>query len=369
MVGIFFQGTLEDNMIITTRCILNSIIENIDDEIVVIDPFKSNKLAKYIPEDIEIRKLSHVLECDGWNEIDKYTKEILEGIDTLIVFKVLMFQKYRADNFDYAKNFEQNKANNDRVYLNFVFLKNAMIKYNVVVNASKMCKYIYQIYIDPNEPCLNEHLHFKNYEKIFFMKRKNDNYVYVPYFESPVNKFAKHINKTCDFVFYCSAITDERKYILDIKDKIESIKNWDVHVITRRAVSKEGAKRCKQNDYYLKLAKSRYTLCIPSYDETAFSMNRFVEAFCNDCVCFVLNKCCLDDVDLTYPDIAEVIREKLLVKGFKDCKRKIKEISEEERLEILNEVKSTRSWKRMMSRKYLRKCYSKLKGLKVKSNE
>lgn len=80
MVGILFAGILENNVVITTKSFFDAIVESIDDEIVVLDPFKSNKLIKHIPQNIKVRKMWHLFECNCWNDVDKKTQELLKGI-------------------------------------------------------------------------------------------------------------------------------------------------------------------------------------------------------------------------------------------------------------------------------------------------
>ena len=365
MVGLLFNGVFENNMTMTVQFAIKAICDNVDN-VIVLDPFKGNKLTKILPKGIKVRKYCDALDYNSWEKIDEYTKTILEGIDTLIIYKTNILTGHCANDTKLLKRFEKNRKINDEYSINFRIVKQLFIKYNVVLNAAKTCKYIYQFYLDPKEPCLNDNLNFKNYKKVYCLNRPNGEYIYIPFFEQYVIKCAEHIEKDCDFLFYCTAIADERAYIADIKYKIESIPGWDTKIIVRKSVDSEGAKRMEQKEYYHKLAKSRYTICIQSYDPSTFSIYRFIEAVANDCLPFIHNGCCLDDVKCTFPDIYEIMKNKLIVKGFMEVKRKIDEIPEGERINILNEIKNTKSWKNFTNEKFIKKCWKQLKGLKVK---
>jgi hypothetical protein len=80
MVGILFAGILENNVVITTKSFFDAIVESIDDEIVVLDPFKSNKLIKHIPQNIKVKKCGIYLNAIAGMMLIKKTQELLKGI-------------------------------------------------------------------------------------------------------------------------------------------------------------------------------------------------------------------------------------------------------------------------------------------------
>lgn len=169
MVGLLFNGVFENNMTMTVQFAIKAICDNVDD-VIVLDPFKGNKLTKILPKGVKVRKYCDAFDYDSWKEIDKYTQKLLTGIDILIIYKTNILGGHCAKDTKLLREFEQNKKNNDAYSLKFNIIKGLLVKYNVVLNAAKTCKYIYQFYLDPKEPCLNDSLNFKNYKKSLLFK-------------------------------------------------------------------------------------------------------------------------------------------------------------------------------------------------------
>lgn len=327
-VALFLCGKIEDSSVMTTKCVIDTLTKVIDN-LVIIDPFTGNKLKKMLPEGTEIIKYD-VRNLGGWKEIYKYNRNLLESnnIDTMIIFKVVLSKGFKCGDMGQIKGFQKKRKENDMYGFNFNQTKNILTKFSLVESASKICENVYHFILDPQEASFEDVCNFKHFEKLYGMNR--DGYKYMPCFEYGVNKEAKHIEKTVDFVFYCSAVTEDRAYIANIKDKLESIDGWDVRI----NVPKANIRPLKQNEYYDKLASAKYSLCIPAYNKTAFSMYRFIEAACNDCICFIHKDVCLNDVKNTFPDIYDIMVEYLIVDNFKHIKYNIKNITEQERLDI-----------------------------------
>ena len=357
MVGIFINGKLEDASIMSTKCTLETMLSVIDD-VVVIDVFKGNKLKNILPDGTKfVKYLPNDL--DGWKSIEEYATNLLveNKIDTLIVFKNILANRYKCDNMGMVKNFDKKIKQNDTFSFNFKQSKDIYTKYMFVKCAANVCKNVYQFILDPQEPALETYIKFDNFKRLYGMNRIG--YTFMPCFEYGVNKYAEHIEKEIDFIFYCSAVTSDRQYIANQKEKLESIDNWDIQI----NVSRSKIRPLKQNEYYHKLAQSRYSLCIPAYDKTAFSMYRFIEALCNDCLCFIHKNVCLTDAKLTFPDIYDIMIKYLLIDNFKDIRKKIESMPESKRLEIIEKIKSTNSWKKIMDIDLIKRRWSKLKGV------
>ena len=62
------------------KAFFDAIVESIDDEIVVLDPFKSNKLIKHIPQNIKVKKCGIYLNAIAGMMLIKKTQELLKGI-------------------------------------------------------------------------------------------------------------------------------------------------------------------------------------------------------------------------------------------------------------------------------------------------
>lgn len=105
------------------------------------------------------------------------------------------------------------------------------------------------------------------------------------------------------------------------------------------------------------LAKSRFTLIIPSYDITTFSIIRFVESVSHGCLPFVLDSCNIDALENDFLNFKEIIEKYLIVHNFKEIDRKISEISEKERINIIKEIQQSDDWRRINNINYLKKCW------------
>lgn len=116
MVGLLFNGVLETNMTMTVQFAIKAICDNVED-VVILDPYKGNKLTKILPKGVKVRKYCDAFGYDSWKEIDKYTQKLLAGIDTLIVYKTNILGGHCAKDTKLLKEFEQNKKNNDAYHL------------------------------------------------------------------------------------------------------------------------------------------------------------------------------------------------------------------------------------------------------------
>ena len=169
-----------------------------------------------------------------------------------------------------------------------------------------------------------------------------------------VNGYDK--TKTGDFHFHCTAITEDRFFILDYMDMLRSIPNSNVRVFGAGKFDK--LKR--QTEFYEELSRYRYTVCIPPYDKTTFSIFRFWESVLLDALPFVYKGCSSKDLLLTFPDIRDIIIKERLVVDFEDIPKRIQEFSEEKRQSILKEIKDTKSFKKIMDLEFIKERWNKI---------
>ena len=148
---------------------------------------------------------------------------------------------------------------------------------------------------------------------------------------------------------------DRLQHIVDYKEYLE--RNYDCKIVTN--ITKEDRKPLKQQEYYNKLSKSEYTLIIPSYDISTFSIIRFLEAVMVDCLPLIYSLCDLTDLKRTFPDIFNIVERKLIVEDIRGIDDKMAEINDE-RKSILDEIKSTKSFKKITTEEMVSKYYAKL---------
>lgn len=104
-----------------------------------------------------------------------------------------------------------------------------------------------------------------------------------------------------------------------------------------------------------------FTLIIPSYDVTTFSIIRFFESVKNGCVPLIWKDTDLTDLKNTFEDIYDLVIEYGLIVGSKDdiieaCKKKNRKHYED----FLDAVKNSRSYRKVTDKESVRKFYKKL---------
>ena len=161
----------------------------------------------------------------------------------------------------------------------------------------------------------------------------------------------KDIEKTLDFVFYGTAMNPDRQYLVDKASKIKKIKRSDVGIITKR-----DSTYVDQNTYYDKLAHAKFTLIIPSYDKTTFSIIRFLEAVSNHCLPLVLDSVDLTDLKNTFPDIYRIVKRYLVV----DIDHIQDKINETDYDKIIKKIFNTDSVKKFTDLEYFKKEWNKI---------
>lgn len=367
-VGLFVCGNLDKQTEMTVKCVLEPIIKAIDN--LVIFDWSVHSLERMVSNINQVKLVKYnINECKDWLEIVKLYKSLLRDndIDTFIIFKVVLSNGFKRGDMGKIRGFKSNlRKGKLTTAFNFVSSKVLLSKYMFVEVASKLCDSVYHFVLDPQEASFEDVLDFNHFEKLYGMNNKD--HKFMPCFERGLRENGYVLDKEIDFVFYCSAATKDREHIANIKDKLESIDKWDVQVNIPRG-KQQGDKKVTplpQRKYYEKLAKSRYTTCIKAYDETAFSMYRFLEAFAHGCLSFVFDDCCLTDVRLTFPQIHDIMKQYLIVKSFNEIRKNIEDWPESKRLGILNKISQTDDIKRVTKMSYVKECWGKLNGVETR---
>lgn len=357
MVGIYIEGKITPNDEMSTAAVVNTICKVIPD-CKVINTYRSNKLVKILDVDYDrliYYDISQVKEI-GWKAQYKLAKQLLidNNIDTMIVFKSIIMSGQKHGEMHQIERFRRRRKEDDFVYMKHAMSTTQYCKYLMVEAGAAVCNKNYEFILDPQEPHWGDLYRDIDYKYLYGMQRK-DQYIYMPCFERGVQDMVGYMDTTkkYDMMFFCSCLTKDREFILEYKDKLESIPNSKIQINTRKV------KPLGQRDYYELVAQSKYSMCIPAYDKTAFSMYRFVEALCVDCLCFIHKDCCLDDVKETFPDIYEIM-EKYLVYDFDGIISKIGKLTDKDRNDIIKMIKETESWKRFSDLKFIERRWKKL---------
>lgn len=366
--GLFVCGNLDKQSEMTVRCVMEPIIETVDD--LVIFDWAKTKLEKTVQNIHEAKLVKYRIEdCKDWREIRDMYKRLLKenDIDTFIIFKVVLSAGFKRGDMGKVIGFKNKLKQGDMTTsFNYMSSKVLLAKYMFVEVASRICDNVYHFVLDPQEASFTDTIKFKHFERLYGMNNKTHRFM--PCFEYGLSKNGFTLDKEIDFVFYCSAATEDRAHIAAAKDKLEAVKGWDVQINIPRGkqVGEKKTTPLSQSKYYERLAGSKYTACVRAYDETAFSLYRFLEALAHGCLSFVFSDCCIDDVETTFPQIHKIISDYLIVDSFKQIRDNIRNWPEKKRLGLLKKIRQTDDWQQAIKLSYLKDCWGKLDGINVK---
>lgn len=296
----------------------------------------------------------------GWIKFRKRIQSMLidNDIDTLIIFSSQMGGGINFKNQSVIKTCLKGCNKDDTYGAKFSIAMQQYVYIQFILAASDVCENVYQYIIDPTEPDYSRTIEFDNFRTLYYAACKRRNAVIMPFYEYGLRHYCDYVvDKTIEFTFGATALTEARKYMIDSKDYLEGHEGWDCNIITKANV---GVK--PQSEYLFGLAQSKFSLVVPSYDAETFSIERFFECVFCDCVPLVFSSCCLGDI-LCYPDIVDIINSRLLVDSFDDIDSKIASFSDSMRKQVLYDIMNSESVRMITDLDWLRNRWSQLKGL------
>lgn len=354
---LFIAGTINKGQELITKYIISGIARSVN--VVVVDAFKGKKLESLLAgENVSFVKYEG-MEFDDWEQVEAYNRKFISDnkIKNFIFIKHLMQNGIRNGDESTLRSFFKRYKSHTKMGMNYQSIKKALcfsllIK-NVIDSGAKTMSFM----IDPLEPDYNNVISGNNVKNLFIAVRPG--LVYMPCYEMVLFEDAmkEDTHKQIDFAFYCTCFSSNREWMLKYKNTYDCTPGFDVHIIGRKDRNTECV---SQHEYYKILSTSKFTMCIPPYDKTSFSIIRFFEAVCRDCLCLVLNSCNLDEVLFTFPDIyGIIIKRGLVVDGFEVLPQKIQELSPH-REEVISEIKNTKSFRKIMNPDVVKARWSKL---------
>lgn len=342
MIGLLLNRTVSKGQTLITKNFLNSMIDILGKNVVIIDSNRSNKTKRLLQrDDIAFMHIPWDNASDNWKTYYDKCVNSCKDIDTLIIFSSAIYEVVGHNNYGLFKGFDKRFSQGEYDhYTKYVIVKNLLAKYSIIKSCVDNNKKIIQFILDPQEP------YFPSYFETgtnAYILNKND-LVYAPSYEYALFNNATHVlHKTHDFVFYCTALTEDRKYIVDNEYKLKTINSSDVQIHTS---IKSNHNYVSQEEYYDKLANSKYTLVIPSYDVSTFSIIRFLEAIANDCIPLVLDNCDLTDLKTTFPDIYDIV-DKYLIVNLDNIHECIEQLDYESILKLINDTNTIKNFKNL----------------------
>ena len=296
----------------------------------------------------------------GWVKFRKHIQSVLieNDIDTLIVFSSQMGGGINFKNQSVIKTCLKGCSRDDSYGAKFSIAMQQYVYVQFILAASDVCENVYQYIIDPTEPDYSRAIEFDNFKTLYYAACKRRNAVIMPFYEYGLKHYCDYtVDKTIEFTFGATALTEARQYMIDSKEYLENHDGWDCNIITKANVGVR-----PQSEYFYGLAQSKFSLVVPSYDVKTFSIERFFECVFCDCVPLVLSSCCMDDISC-YPDIVDIINSYLLVDSFSDIDAKIASFSDSMRCSVIYDIMNSESVKMVTDLDWLRNRWSQLKGL------
>jgi len=327
------QNALYENILRTIQSVNNADI---------ISFYKNNKDKKLFLNNINFIDL----DTNSWSKLRKKLRNDLKNYNRIYVIFGNIYK------IDYRKMLDMTYYD-DKYGINFV--TNYIILQTLIVIEVALSLGIEIVYlkIDPQEFDLKKI--FENKQdliKEFYILDRNNNYL--PFYEYSL--ITRNENKLChlklrDFAFRATCLTNDRKYLEDNKEIIEKLGG--------KIITKTKSETISQNDYYDELSFSNFTLIVPSYDITTFSIIRFFEALSLNCLPLLYYTVNLNDLRKTFPEIYNIYikyKEKLIVNNFNDLENIINNcINKSE--DIINEFKSTNDYQNFLTIDYTKNLF------------
>lgn len=332
--------------------ILNQLYEFVDD-LIIFDLNKSNKIQKMCPG-IEAIKVN-VEDCNNWEEIEDKLSDYLLDNNIERIFTLCLPILSTLNRFDQStlSGFKKKRAEDNRYCFNVIMLKSALVRVLSMEIFSKLSINTYQIIIDPQEFSYNNAFEYNIHKSLFILNR--DDMKYAPLYEHKMFEEVANAEKELDLFFIGTAFNKCREYIFDLEKYFSKFDSIFFKVVT----SGKSKEMVAQDAYYERLSKARYTLIIPSYDTSSFSIIRLFEAINNNCVPLVLSTCCLEEVKATFPKIHKIILENLIV-NTGDIKDRINNYDKDKKL--IDKIKQTKEFRKITRYDSVKKYYNKLLG-------
>lgn len=117
------------------------------------------------------------------------------------------------------------------------------------------------------------------------------------FYNDKIDLFSK--DKIFEFTFGYTVLknSNRKKYIEDVDLISKMFQNYNIFI---RNDFNEINTLINQDEYVEKLKQSKFTFMLPSYDETCFSIYRFIDAIYSDCLPIIHKDCNIKEVEKSY---------------------------------------------------------------------
>jgi hypothetical protein len=318
------------------------IVETNNTKIDFLSSYKTDKPKQHIQQNAGItidKHLTHLtkfyydtaINMSSWNEIyDALDVNFLKEYDDLYLFGGIFstasgLKRYEKRMFVFPKDSGQIKFESVAVPCVHIL---ALLKANnefgtrlheIVFDPLEMSLDLFHVDYAPKK-CYNL---YHGYDKPSLNMKRLDS---LQYFLSKQTKnfIEEQTEKDIDITFGMTIFQNFRqKYEQDAKTILNKFDKVNFYVLNKVTGENTFVDRA---EYLKQIARSKYTIILPAYDSTCFSIFRLLESLHNDCLPLIHEDCYLTDINKSYnTDLNELVTDK--------------PFSENERVRLLNKFK------------------------------
>lgn len=361
-------------------CMIAQVTQFIDGDCYIIDFYKDEKMNRVLGGLTNTFKAGQY-RFNSWQKMYKHYKKLLVDFDNVILLKtpILRGDKHQLT-WDKLIEISDGIKNDDTYCMQYDKLKR-LIERVVFVKACRN-KNVYQYVLDVDEVDFSSVWKYSSYKRIGACNWPGVEYF--PMYEYMLaNTYVQEIPKAEDIYYIGSNYDGTRDWLYDAVDSIRD------RIGSRRVMHKRNnplqgkfevfdrkdtEHRVQQTTYYYNLMLSRFTVITQPYNKDAFNMVRFMEAIILGCVPIILPDVNLNDLRLTFPDIYDIIIKRKMVlnkyaiNGTSACRIPIhyfiplRAMKYEEYKNVIDEIRATKSYKKIMDENNIKRYYTRLIG-------
>lgn len=303
------------------------IVETNNNKVDFISTYRTDSPKRYIEKIAGIKIEEHIksitkfyydkaINMSSWTEIyESLDVDFLKKYNDLYLFGGLFstasdLRRYEKRNFVFPKDSGQIRF--ESVALQCIHVL-ALLKANREYGTR-----FHEIVFDPLEmsvdmfhpeyaPEKNYYL-YHGYDKPSLKMQRLDSLQY--YLSKQTKNFIEEqIEKDVDITFGMTIFEKFReRFYQDVKTVLNKFDKVNFYLLNKVT----GENTFIDRDKYLKqIARSKYTIILPAYDSTCFSIYRLLESLHNDCLPLLHEECYIKDVNKSYnTDLSELISDK-----------------------------------------------------------
>jgi hypothetical protein len=277
----------------------------------------------------DIPNKGHLSEYGSWDKIYDYIYDNLNITDDFKIDKI--FEVNGVLTADFKINSDKSIRFLEVGYnksMNFGSIKNAVLPlYFTLALTNKYSVKLEHLLYDPQSPDYStfpEKFRPINYERTFAYNSKLFNFKKSNHINTYLKTIGLENKKEYDFVFGYTVTTNDRKWLSN-EDLFTGIDKSKIFALDK-FLNKDTF--IEYNEYLKYISKSKYTLVIPAYLQTSFSIIRFLESLYNNCIPLLYHTNYLDEV---FSDVTDKkLLTDLIVRDKTDIINKIKTLNYED---------------------------------------